>query len=489
MFRCGLADGYLISTLESQFNNQRIEQLFSDVKRDVLTSITPLGVASKLAEYDKVGGNVDTTHNVRKNIYATDEARESYDNRPEYDERLYHNKNDDYNKKKEAGNRAQEKGKLIDQSNGQLFETSSDGKVYKTLDHIKSAKHVHDDRAANLAGMDTTNLANIDENLQFINPKVNEAKGELTTKEYVANIDDRIKGKKKLISKLESKESLSTQQQKELDNAKKFVEKNEAIDKERMLKAGDDAQKAVDEKVDEAYYKSKKFKDNSINAAKNSAKNAGISAALSKVLSLFMSSLIDEVVDCWKNGKETDSIIKEFKVRIKRIIQKCIDEWKAIVGTGLGAAISGFFSEIATIFINTFATTSKRVVTLIREGGFSILRALKIFILPPEGLTRTEAAHEACKVFTGGLIMAAGTLAESAVDTFLKGILPIGSGLVSTIIVGALVAITSCLAAYLIDKADLLSVINSQKQNYVSNELDNLISSEIDRTNLLKKLL
>ena len=66
----------LIATLSDQFNGQRLEQLFMDVKRDVVASIVPLGMGSKLAEYDHLGGNVDTTYNVREKIYAT-EGRKS----------------------------------------------------------------------------------------------------------------------------------------------------------------------------------------------------------------------------------------------------------------------------------------------------------------------------------------------------------------------------------------------------------------------------
>lgn len=475
----------LITTLETQFNTQRLEQLFSDVKHDIITSIAPLGMGAKLAEYDQLGGNVDTTYNVRQNIYATDEAKDAFDNRPDYDQYEYHAGNANYNKKKKDANRAIEEGNLRDDSSGELFKPSPDGKVYVHVEHDVSTLAVHNDPAARLADLDTTELANIDENLSFINPSVNSAKGKDSTTEFVSKLPERVAKKKERIAKLEEKDYLSPQEKKELHNAKNYVEKNEAVDKERMLAAEKEAKKAIDDKVDDTYYTSEKFRDNSIDAATNSAKNVGISVALGKVLSLFMSGIIDEMVDCWKNGKQTESIIEELKVRINRIVKKCVAQWKSIVGTGFGAAVSGFFSELATIFINTFSTTSKRIVTLIREGCFSLLRALKILLFPPEGLTRTEAVHEASKVFTGGMIITAGILAEEAVDTFLRGILPIGSGLVSTIIVGSLVAIVSCLAAYLIDKADLLGVMASKKQDYVSGELDNIMDSEIERTKQL----
>lgn len=478
----------LITMLSDQFNGQRLEQLFIDVKRDVIASIVPLGMGSKLAKHDQLGGNVDTTYNVRKDIYATEDAEKAYDQnivKEKYDSSDYHNRSKKYNKKQRVGNAEADNCTLIDESTGQLFERGKDGKIHKSLDHTIPASTIHKDRAANLAEMDTVDLANIDENLQFINPTVNSTKRAQSNAEYVANIDKKIKEKEVRISRLEAKDTLSVQEQRELANAKVYVEDNGKINKQRMLEAEKEAQEAIDNKVDETYYKSDKFRENSIAAATNTAKRAGVTAALGRVLTLFMSGLIDEVIDCWKNGKETDSNIKELRVRIGRIVKKCTLEWKSIIGVGLGAAASGFFSELATIFINTFATTTKRTVTLIREGGFSLLRALKLILSPPEGMTLIEATHEATKIFAAGMIAASGILVQNMVSAYLKTVLPYGSELISTIIIGALIAITSCLVVYIIDKADFFKVTNNNKQDFVTNALEDLLTNEMERTKQL----
>lgn len=475
----------LIATLSDQFNGQRLEQLFMDVKRDVVASIVPLGMGSKLAEYDHLGGNVDTTYNVREKIYATEDAEKAYNDRLKYEPSDYHNGSEKYNEKQRVGNAEADNGTLIDESTGQRFERGKDGKIHKALDHTIPASTLHDDRAANLAEMDTVDLANSDENLQFINPKVNLTKGAKSNAEYVATIDEKIREKNARISRLEAKDTLSDQEQRELANAKVYVEDNGKINKQRMLESEKEAQEAIDNKVDETYYKSEKFRKNSIAAATNTAKRAGVTAALGRVLTLFMSGMIDEVIDCWKNGKETDSNIKELRVRIGRIVKKCTLEWKSIVGVGFGAAASGFFSELATIFINTFATTTKRTVTLIREGGFSLLRALKLILSPPEGMTLIEATHEATKIFATGMIAASGILVQNMLDTYLTTVLPYGSELISTIIIGALIAITSCLVVYIIDKADFFKVTNNKKQDFVNNALENYLTNEIERTKQL----
>jgi hypothetical protein len=51
--------------------------------------VTTFGLDFLLLE-DKKGGDVDTIHNVRKGIWATDIEKEKYENREKYDSDSYH---------------------------------------------------------------------------------------------------------------------------------------------------------------------------------------------------------------------------------------------------------------------------------------------------------------------------------------------------------------------------------------------------------------
>lgn len=475
----------LIRDLEERFDARRMVELFENTKKDVVASIVPLGLGAKLAEHDQLGGNVNTTHNVRNGVYATQEAKDDYDNRGAYDQYQYHAGDSSYNKAKYDLNKRLKNGTVIDEATGKAFEVGANGKTYASVDHVIPAKTIHDDRAANLSGIDKAKLANLEQNLQAINGSVNSSKKDLSNSEFVAKIDGRIKEKQQRIEKLKAKDSLSVQEQRELANAERYVEKNSAVDKDRMRQSEKDAKAAIDEKVDDTYYRSEEFRNESLGAATNTAKRAGITAALAKVLSLFASGVIDELIDLWKNGKQLDSNFAELKVRMKRVVKRCLAEWKSIAGSGFLGAISGFLSEMVTIYINTIKTTSARVVTLIREGGFALLRALKLLFFRPEGMSMIEAADASLKVFAGGLVATGGILVEQLVDSALQPILPFGASLVSSIIVGALVAITSCVVVYLIDKADLFKVIDNQRQDFVTDSLNEMIEYEAERTKRL----
>ena len=51
--------------------------------------VTTFGLDFLLFE-DKKGGDVNTIHNVRQGVWATDEARRAFENREVYDSRAYH---------------------------------------------------------------------------------------------------------------------------------------------------------------------------------------------------------------------------------------------------------------------------------------------------------------------------------------------------------------------------------------------------------------
>ncbi len=89
---------------------------------------------------DRKGGDVDTIHNVRNGIYATEAERQRYEGRGDYDSHHYHS-HENYIATAREGKRAHQAGTLTDAYTGEVF--ASDDK--KNLDHIISAKEIHDD--------------------------------------------------------------------------------------------------------------------------------------------------------------------------------------------------------------------------------------------------------------------------------------------------------------------------------------------------------
>ena len=222
-----------------------------------------------------------------------------------------------------------------------------------------------------------------------------------------------------------------------------------------------------DKRIKEAYDKSKNFitktqlkkqvikqgKELVSTGALESAK-MGIQQAIGLIMSEFFTALFDEILDIYKNGFsngfEDDRFFSVLKERIIRIAKKIQAKWKDVVVAFKDGLLSGFISNFVTTMVNIFATTWKRFVRIIREGIFSLFKAIKILIFPPEDLTFTDVMHEAKKIIATGLMVSLGVLLEEAVSNFFKGI-PF-SNILTSVFVGALTGIAITMTVYYIDK-------------------------------------
>jgi hypothetical protein len=120
---------------------------------------------------------------------------------------------------------------------------------------------------------------------------------------------------------------------------------------------------------------------------------------------------------------------------------------------------------------------------MIREGVFSLLKALKLILLPPPNMSFLESMHEATKLFAAGGIVIAGVALEEVVEKFVLSVpalAPIAT-LVASVLVGSLTAISMALISYLIDKTDLLGVIKIEQSKFVLNSLDESIDNRLKR--------
>lgn len=120
---------------------------------------------------DKDGGDVDTIHNVRKGIYATEKEKEQYDNRGKYDSHKYHSHRN-YIATNKQGKIAHQQGELCDEYTGNSFHVNDK----KNLDDIISGNEIHNDAGRNLADMRGEDLANAKSNLCFTNENFNKKK-------------------------------------------------------------------------------------------------------------------------------------------------------------------------------------------------------------------------------------------------------------------------------------------------------------------------
>ena len=433
---------------KNQYNKQCFDNMINQCKKEVISTIVnPFGLGHIVAAYDKVGGNVDTIHNVRDGIYATSQEQEKYAKLDSYDSNLYH-KDADFIKINAKHSKSKKNGESIDYMTGKKILPNQ----HSDLDHIVSANEIHNDPGRVLAEIDGRKLANTESNLAPTDSTLNRSKNKKTMEEYLNQKNQRLEK----IQELEGKNSLSTQEKNELNKLKKM----EQINDEMALNADKNSRQQINQKINQEYYTSKKFVANVAKTGITEGAKMGLQQAVGLVMVEFFTLLFDEVIDVYKNGFKTSysdqTFLNALKTRINNIATKLKERWKELakktLEVGIMGFISGFISNLATVAINMFVTTSKRIVRIIREGILSLFRAVKLLLFPPSGMSFEDAFHEAKKLIATSVVISIGILIEGYVDTLTKSIPIVGTLNLGSILVGAITAFATALIVYYIDK-------------------------------------
>lgn len=112
---------------------------------------------------DLHGGDVDTIHNVRQigtdpdMKYKNQQNQADYENRGQYDSSVYHS-DAKYRQKNAEVSQQKADGTLKDAYTGKVIQRDEK----HNLDHVISAKEIHNDPGRVLAGLNGTDLANSD---------------------------------------------------------------------------------------------------------------------------------------------------------------------------------------------------------------------------------------------------------------------------------------------------------------------------------------
>ena len=160
---------YLVSVSKNYYPSKEenvVKSIFLQYETVIIYSlITSFGLDFLIK--DQHGGDVDTIHNVRQigkdleMTYKNKQNEESYETRGEYDSTKYHN-NSGYKQKNKEYSQQKKDGILTDSYTGKKVARNEQ----TNLDHVISAKEVHDDRGRVLSGLKGEQLANSDENLK-----------------------------------------------------------------------------------------------------------------------------------------------------------------------------------------------------------------------------------------------------------------------------------------------------------------------------------
>jgi hypothetical protein len=460
----------LLAEVGKGFDKDKFDNLLCACRKDVLNAVVaPFGLGRIVSNFDKNGGNVDTINNAREGVYATDYEKGAYAGRGDYNTQEYHS-HKKYIEKNRLDAGVQDQGNLTDGYTGDGMAPNSK----RDLDHVMSAKEIHDDPGRVLADVYGPDVANMDSNLTSTDRAINRSKGSKEAKEFAAYLDGKKAERNSRINELKSKPNISDQERKELNK----LEKLDSVDVKELIAKDDEARKKYNAVLFKEYYGSKKFLTNTAKTSAMEGGKMGTQQALGLVICEFFEATFDEVKDIYVNGYaagyDDPRFFMVLKQRLSHISARIAARWKDACKAFAGGFISGFLSNLVTVVINMFVRTGKRMVRIIREGFFSLIRAIKLLCFPPEGMTFAEAAHEASKLIGTGLVIAGGVLLETAIDGLIKATpwLEPFADILTVVLVGALTGIASTFVVYGIDKMDLFKVNDKAKHEYVMGKLE-----------------
>lgn len=449
----------MLEEIHSRWDQRQVDVLLKSCRDSVTSSIVgPFGLGRLVAAMDKEGGNVTTVHNADQGVYANEADGKRYE--VNFDRKDY--EDGGLGPKRKTLFQSQEK--IYDAYKG--TETPKDGRTH--LDHVISAKEIHDDKWLRLAteSEQRDKIATRESNLVPTDSALNQSKSDRDLKEW-----------------MNSKRKDGT------TNAEYF-----GVDKRRAEAVYNEAKK--DYRVQKTVAVAKHFgKELGVTGAQEGAK-MGLQQSFGLLLTEFFSASFDEISDAYRHGfrdsLSNQSFFEALKQRLSRIVKRVTSRWKDAVAAFKEGAISGFLSNLVTMLINTLVTTGKRIVRVIREGLMSIMKALKMALFPPEGMSPAEAADAALKLLATGVTVSLGILAEEAVEkavtVFFNTNLPIlapYAGTVSAVFVGAMTGIASALLVYGLDKLDIFGTNGVKRHAAVLQELDLLIADSDKRINAM----
>lgn len=415
--------------------------------------VTTFGLDFLLFE-DKKGGDVDTIHNVRQGVWATDEARRAFENREVYDSHAYH-QDINYIQRGRADKTKQQAGELVDNYRGTTLATTEN----RQLDHIISAHEIHNDPGRILAGLSGVKLANQDSNFQSTNGYLNNKKSNLSMQDFVEKLPKFIQDKqqsiavnqqelKKLTNMSEDTPEQRHKKQQLKDKIRKDEEHLKTLEmyydkKDEMLNADKKARDAYNDKVNSDYYKSSKFWKNTGTAAASQGFRMGVRQAVGLVLAEVWFELKEAIPNIIKKCRADfrfETFWGELKITLTNIFERVKLRFKDMLTAFKDGFIGGILSSITTVFLNVFFTTGKLLGRLIRESWNNLVQAIKLVVFNPEDLAFGDLMRELARIILASVSTIAGVALNQHLNTVLT--IPFGteiSSFISALLTGLLV--------------------------------------------------
>lgn len=420
-----MSNSFVLSSSNNYFpdlNDDIMPSIFKQYERVIVESLITSFALDFLIK-DQYGGDVDTIHNVRKvgtdpqMSYKSKINSENYTNRGDYNSHEYHS-----HKNYKAINReisiSKKAGNFKDGYTGD--KVAVNGKT--DLDHIISAKEIHDDRGRVLAGLKGSDLANSSENLCATNPRTNRTKKADSMDVFLNKYGDEYTEEQKLTMR----------------------------EKDRL------SRNSYEAKINTAYYTSKAFAKDLTFAAGNVGLRMGTRQVLGLVFAEIWFSVKEEFLKTSKNF-DFSEMLESIANGIKNGIEQCKVKYKELIEKFKDGVIAGALSSLTTTLCNIFFTTAKNTVKIIRQTYASIVEAVKVLFINPDHLPFGERMRAVIKIIsTGASVVLGGTVSEMIGKTPI-GAMPVLGEVVQTFCGTLVTGIMSCTLLYFIDQSELVN--------------------------------
>lgn len=399
---------------------------------------------------DQYGGDVDTIYNLEqvgdnsRMSVKNSETRHKYEARGEYDSHKYHSdkqyiaRNREFSKQRKSGG-------IKDAYTKETLHASHD------LDHIISAKSMHDNASVYATSLDPVTLVNSDDNLVPTISSVNRSKGAKSVSQFLSDWESTREMRQTKIKELRNKTILTDKERKQL----KKYEELEKLKPEEVKKLYNKSKQSMDNKLNKDYYTSSKFAKDTTKAALKLGGKMAIKQVIGFVLVEVWFSVKERISFC--SGDSLKSFFSEILEGIKEGFTKAKNKYKEIISKIKEGLLSGIIASLMTTLTNTVKTLLESSVKILRHASSAIVQSIKVLFFDKHNSWQ-EKIHAVLVL----LATSASTIIGSLIGGYLAPTLsniPIVGDLLVIFIEIFISGMLSCTLIYFIDKWNITKKI------------------------------
>lgn len=425
------------------------KSIFQEYERVILDSLLQTFGLDFIIQ-DQYGGDVDTIHNLEQvgknekmSIKKTD-TRNKYENRGNYDSHKYHSDKQYIAKNREYSKQRRTSG-IKDAYTKEKLHDSHD------LDHIISAKVVHDNAAVYATSLDPVTLANSDDNLVPTYSSVNRSKGAKTVDQFLIDWKNTKGMRQSRIKELERKGSLTKKEQKQLKKYKEL----EKLKPDEVKKLYQQSKQSMTNKLNKDYYTSSKFTMDTTKAALSLGGKTAVKQVIGFVLIEVWFSIKERLSLCTSNSLK--GFFSDILEGIKEGFIKAKSKYKEVISKLKEGLISGIIASLMTTLTNIVKTLLEGSIKILRHASGALVKAIKILFFE-EHKSWQDKIHAILVVLATSASAIVGSLIGTYLAPTLSGI-PLVGELLVTFIEVFVSGIISCTLIYFIDKWDIAKKI------------------------------